>query len=65
MIDLFYLAEIEAAFKKAGFFIIARKIEKLTPEQVAQLQHSHQGKDYYDELVNYMTRFVEYFVFCL
>jgi nucleoside diphosphate kinase len=36
---------------------MAHKIEKLTPEQVAQLQHSHHGKDYYDELVNYMTRF--------
>jgi nucleoside diphosphate kinase len=40
---------------------MARKIEKLTPEQVAQLQHSHQGKDYYDELLNYMTRFIKFF----
>ncbi len=50
-----YLAEIEDAFKKAGFFIMARKNEKLTPEQVAQLQRSHQGTDYYEELTNYMT----------
>ncbi|CAF1064773.1 unnamed protein product [Rotaria sp. Silwood1] len=48
-------SEIIETFKKAGFFIMARKTEKLTPNQVAQLQHSHQGKDYYDELSNYMT----------
>jgi len=40
---------------------MARKIEKLTPEQVAQLQHSHHGKDYYEELLNYMTRFTSFF----
>lgn len=57
----FYLAEIMDVFKKDGFFTMAHKVEKLTPEQVAQLQHSHQGKDYYDELVNYMTRFVCFF----
>jgi len=57
----FYLAEILEAFRKAGFFLMARKIEKLTPEQVAKLQHSHHGKDYYEELVNYMTRFVVLF----
>jgi nucleoside diphosphate kinase len=54
----YYLAEIAETFKKAGFFILARKTEKLTPEQAAQLQHSHHGKDYYDELINYMTRLV-------
>ncbi|CAF3832047.1 unnamed protein product [Rotaria sordida] len=48
-------SEIVAAFKKAGFFIMTRKMEKLTSEQVAQLQQSHQGKDYYNELLNYMT----------
>ncbi len=53
-----YLAEIVETFKKAGFFILARKVEKLTHEQVAKLQHAHHGKDYYEDLVNYMTRFV-------
>jgi len=44
-------------FRQAGYFIMARKIENLTAEQVAQLQQVHQGKEYYDELVTYMTRF--------
>jgi nucleoside diphosphate kinase len=44
---------------------MARKYEKLTPEQVAQLQRSHHGKDYYEELTNYMTRFVHIFILCL
>jgi len=34
---------------------MADKVEKLTPEQVAQLHQSHQGTNHYDELVNYMT----------
>ena len=57
----FDLAEIIGAFNKAGFFVMARKVDKLTPEQVPQLLPGHQGKDHYDELVNYMTRFVEFF----
>ena len=50
------LAEIIETFRKAGFFVMTRKMHKLTDEQVAQLQQAHHGKDYYDELVNYMTR---------
>jgi len=42
---------------------MAHKVERLTPDQVAQLQHAHEGKDYYDELVNYMTRFVLFIIF--
>ena len=38
---------------------MTRKMHKLTAEQVAQLQHANHGKDYYDELVNYMTRSVD------
>ena len=57
------LAEIVEAFRKAGFFIMARKVEKLTPEQVAQLQLAHQGKEHYEELVNYMTRLDEFTFF--
>lgn len=41
---------------------MARKTHKLTAEQVGQLQHAHQGKDYYDELVHYMTRSVDSFL---
>ncbi|CAF3852842.1 unnamed protein product [Rotaria sp. Silwood2] len=48
-------SEIVETFKKADFFVLARKTEILTPEQVAQLQPSHQGKDYYNELSSYMT----------
>lgn len=58
---IFTLAEIVNVFRKAGFFIMARKTHKLTAEQVGQLQHAHHGKDYYDELVNYMTRWVNSF----
>ncbi|CAF1461912.1 unnamed protein product, partial [Adineta steineri] len=47
--------EIVEAFRKAHFFVMARKTEKLTPEQVAQLEKSHHGKDHYEELVHYMT----------
>ena len=51
-------SEIVDIFKKAGFFILARKTEQLTTEQVAKLQHAHHGKDYYEELEIFMTRFV-------
>ncbi|UJR31186.1 hypothetical protein I4U23_018693 [Adineta vaga] len=47
--------EIIDTFRKAHFFVMARKTETLTPEQVAHLQKSHHGKEYYDELVHYMT----------
>lgn len=53
-----FLVDITEALKKAGFFIITRKAVKLTAEQAAELEKSHQGKDYYDELITYMTRFV-------
>lgn len=57
LVSFFCSAQIMDTFRKAGYFVIARKTEKLTAEQVAQLQQTHQGKDYYDELVAYMTRF--------
>ena len=52
------VGEIEQVFKKAGFFILTRKVEKLTPEQAAHLQHAHHGKEHYEEMVNYLTRSV-------
>ncbi|CAF2054815.1 unnamed protein product [Rotaria magnacalcarata] len=48
-------SDIVDALKKAGFFIMARKTDKLTGDQVAQLEKAHQGKDHYNELLSYLT----------
>ncbi|CAF1180180.1 unnamed protein product [Adineta ricciae] len=48
-------AEIVDAFRKAHFFVMARKTLTLTQEQATKLQHAHHGKEYYDELIHYMT----------
>ncbi|CAF4091247.1 unnamed protein product [Rotaria socialis] len=48
-------SDIVDALKKAGFFIMARKMDKLTGDQVAQVEKAHQGKDHYNELLSYLT----------
>lgn len=43
---------------------MARKTETLTQEQATKLQHAHHGKEYYDELIHYMTRFARKTFLC-
>lgn len=51
-----FSAEIHQAFRKAEFFILAHKNERLTAEQATQVFSAHQGKDYFDDLISYMMR---------
>ena len=44
--------------KEAGFHIAARKETRLTPEIAKQFYHDLEGKEYYGDLTEHMTRSV-------
>ena len=52
-----FLAEIEQAFRKHGFFILAKKMEKLTAEQAGHLEHDQLDKKYHEASVHYLSRY--------
>lgn len=49
------IGEIVSRFEKAGLRIIASRMENLTKEQAQGFYAEHEGKPFYQELVEYMT----------
>lgn len=49
------IGEIISRFEKAGLKVIACRMENLTAEQARGFYAEHEGKPFYDELVEYMT----------
>ena len=49
--------EIMQRIREAGFHIAARKETSLTEEVAKQFYEEQDGKEYYEDLVNHMTRF--------
>ena len=50
-----YSGLILAKIEEAGFKIVAMKITKLSKESAISFYEIHQGKPFFDDLVNYMT----------
>ena len=50
-----YSGLILAKIEEAGFKIVAMKITKLSKESARLFYEIHQGKPFFDDLVNYMT----------
>lgn len=49
------IGEIVSRFEKAGLRVIASRMENLTQEQAQGFYAEHEGKPFYQELVEYMT----------
>ncbi|MEO5366166.1 MAG: nucleoside-diphosphate kinase [Magnetococcus sp. WYHC-3] len=48
------IGEIYARFEKAGLRIVASKMIRLSREQAARFYDVHEGKPFFNDLVNYM-----------
>lgn len=60
-IHLFCLAnpeEVIQCIKEAGFKIQFEKEVTLTKDLASQFYHEHEGKDFYEGLTDYMSRYV-------
>lgn len=53
----FYQDQIINRIKEAGFRIISRKDVGLTKELAGQFYHEHEGKDFFNGLTDYMSRY--------
>jgi len=49
------IGEIISRFEGAGLRVLACRMEKLTKEQATGFYAEHEGKPFYEELVEYMT----------
>lgn len=49
------IGEIVSRFEQAGLRVIASRMENLTKEQAQGFYAEHEGKPFYEELVEYMT----------
>jgi len=49
------IGEIYSRFEKAGLKIVAAKMKQLTAEDAQRFYAVHEGKPFYDDLVNFMT----------
>lgn len=49
------IGEIVSRFEQAGLRVIASRMENLTKEQAQGFYAEHEGKPFYQELVEYMT----------
>ena len=54
----FHTDQIINRIKEAGFRIISRKDVGLTKELAGQFYHEHEGKDFYNGLTDYMSRYL-------
>ena len=54
------LASILRQVEEAGFTIAMSKEMQLSREQAEEFYEDHKGKDYFDSLINNMTRYVFY-----
>ncbi len=49
------IGDIVSRFEKAGLQVIASRLARLTQEQAGGFYAEHEGKPFYDSLVEYMT----------
>ncbi len=49
------IGEIYSRFEKGGLRIVASKMIRLTPEKAGGFYAEHEGKPFYEDLVQYMT----------
>lgn len=50
-----YTGAILAHIEKAGFKIVAMKLKKLTTESARNFYKIHEGRPFFNDLINYMT----------
>ena len=53
----FLIDQIIDRIKEAGFRIVSRKDVGLTKELAGQFYHEHEGKEFFNGLTDYMSRF--------
>ncbi len=49
------IGEIVSRFEKAGLRVVASRMERLTKEQAQGFYAEHEGRPFYNDLVDYMT----------
>ncbi|MAW27287.1 MAG: nucleoside-diphosphate kinase [Gammaproteobacteria bacterium] len=49
------IGEVVSRFEKAGLQVIASRMARLTQDEAGGFYHEHEGKPFYESLVEYMT----------